>query len=1365
MVVIALVPAVTILLFARPAHALPTPDALLGTTQLLPVLLSGLAGVFAAVSVVIWRFVTGRKNPLVFLMRICIGLLAALIVTASYAAYLVAEASNQKKLLNTAEYMRGHHTLVNWLLGPDASRFTEMMKPLGSEISFAELDKRLREDPEYHPVLLTASRYRSQAILDAGGVLAVGAPGRLQAFELSYDIEADIARIPLAERATRDLVVEGASMRHLSWPAEPRLKDLVGSFRHFYWTPRLRGMSRDPRDHMYVRNPDGTFERPNTEASEHLLYPVMKESGIYLDATRIQFPNWMELLSAEEAGRFINNYANPDVILVVPTVSFQMTLKATGYALTHQLPGRFPPGTFSEKKPRAAWDLIDNYPADPSVFTSRGIYVIDYGAKDLKSQIDKLVEVVRGKKFMIVGLARTDWSIPGVDFAYHVWLDSKQTGAPFRYLGGTLVAAEAAATYVMDQAAREHSLTRGAQEHTAHALQALAPRVGGVGAAIALLSFIIWVLTLPIAIFGGRASIWRRLRDRRAETQPYLAGLSRLSSGRFRLSKAWESIEAAIAVVLLFPGFTLLAAPGSPIHGAPFGWIVDLGKPDAILALGLTALVWARVALLRRLGATSDGWLKIAGEAAMFIGFAVLCAFYVPAAIALYALVLVTLRLLTVLTLAAAAKRAMARVASVHRAGEPAANPGAPRPYFERFESLTRVDACGGKAKNLAILARLESGLFEVPKGLALYLDELSPGAPDFDERVKACVRAALPDGRLFAVRSTSNTEDAQVASEAGKYLSLLGVPPDDLPAAVRQVHESYANRGSSGSAVIVQEMVNARIAGVAFSSAPDNPVVATVEWVDGLGDGLVSGEKTPQSASFSRARGDLVLSTTPDLPEEAETIFLASMLLEAAFGAPQDIEWAVVDGRLYLLQARPITRYVHDDAVVTEQRRLLAVTGTPRWTVTDISEIVENPSRLTFSLLQRLYSETGALGRAFTAAGLSTSGLKTDAVFDRLYSRADLGGGVMGALRGRLTSWSARRRAVATVGDFERRVTASYREDRLAVTARSLASLSNRELARRAREVLETFEREIYPLAFEATLRAGLLGADPALAKPVRTVASDYYEALATLCRTQDTTDFLRRWGHRSTSDYDLAVPSFAEDPASAKAFAAGFDGYNATSDAAPGELNPYQVYVQLKERTKDYSVRYLRQVRTLLVELADRRSMPLEDIFCLTVDELPGLGELSTGDAAKLVQAARAAVEAFRRIEMPDSITLCEVETLGRSAATATTTAEQVPTGQLSGQMLGHAKAFFGVAVAASERADDKVDGAILITGTLKPELVGLFDRVSGIITKQGGLLSHAAIVAREKGVPVLRLDRGFEQLSPGAHVKVSALGKVSF
>ena len=385
--------------------------------------------------------------------------------------------------------------------------------------------------------------------------------------------------------------------------------------------------------------------------------------------------------------------------------------------------------------------------------------------------------------------------------------------------------------------------------------------------------------------------------------------------------------------------------------------------------------------------------------------------------------------------------------------------------------------------------------------------------------------------------------------------------------------------------------------------------------------------------------------------------------------------------------------------------------------------------------------------------------------MFGRLYARADRGGGLWGALRGRLASRSARRRAAATVRDFERRVAAVYREDRLSASARGLEALSDRELVERALACFETFDREIYPLAFEATLRAGLLGTDRAQARPVRTVASDYYAALATLCRTRDTAGFVQRWGHRSASDYDLAVPSFAEDPASAQAFAATFAGYSATPDAPPGELTPYQIYVQLKERTKDDSVRYLRQVRAILLELARRRSMSPEDLFVLSIDELRDLAGLSAAEAARRVADARHVVEALGAVELPDAISLAEIETLGKSAATATVAATEAPGGQLSGQMLGHAKAFFGVTVAASERDDGKLQGAILITGTLKPELVGLFDRISGVITKQGGLLSHAAIVAREKGVPVLRLDRGFERLSPGAHVKVSELGEVSF
>src|SRR5207253_835618 len=120
-------------------------------------------------------------------------------------------------------------------------------------------------------------------------------------------------------------------------------------------------------------------------------------------------------------------------------------------------------------------------------------------------------------------------------------------------------------------------------------------------------------------------------------------------------------------------------------------------------------------------------------------------------------------------------------------------------------------------------------------------------------------------------------------------------------------------------------------------------------------------------------------------------------------------------------------------------------------------------------------------------------------------------------------------------------------------------------ELVASVIEIVTSFERDVYPIAFEATLRAGMLGNEPTLAKPVRTVASDFYQALATLCRAKDTRAFAQQWGHRSVSDYDLAVPSFGEDHASAEAFAATFAGYVESTPSSQEPLNAYQVYVQL--------------------------------------------------------------------------------------------------------------------------------------------------------------------------------------------------------
>jgi rifampicin phosphotransferase len=228
----------------------------------------------------------------------------------------------------------------------------------------------------------------------------------------------------------------------------------------------------------------------------------------------------------------------------------------------------------------------------------------------------------------------------------------------------------------------------------------------------------------------------------------------------------------------------------------------------------------------------------------------------------------------------------------------------------------------GAKAANLGRLAR--EG-FPVPPGLVV-----TPAAEGrWGEASPRLLEAAAALGAdRFAVRSSGTAEDLEGASFAGQYETILHVPLEGLPGAVRRVfdsagasrvsayreargEEASAENGRPRMAVLVQAMVEADSSGVAFTADPvtgrRDEVVLTA--VRGLGERLVSGE----------AVGDewVVRSEDATLRRESEEALTRREALEVAelarcvevhFGAPQDVEWAISKGKLYLLQARPMT-------------------------------------------------------------------------------------------------------------------------------------------------------------------------------------------------------------------------------------------------------------------------------------------------------------------------------------------------------------------------------------------------------------------------------------------------------------------------
>jgi len=175
----------------------------------------------------------------------------------------------------------------------------------------------------------------------------------------------------------------------------------------------------------------------------------------------------------------------------------------------------------------------------------------------------------------------------------------------------------------------------------------------------------------------------------------------------------------------------------------------------------------------------------------------------------------------------------------------------------------------------------------------------------------------------LLAVRSSGVDEDLPGASYAGQYESVLGVPTGELPAAVRRCwawafsrhvaayRHSRGLGGGVGMAVLVQPMVAAEAAGVAFSADPvtGDRDTAVVNAVRGLGDRLVAGGASPDEWVVRGAAA--TCRAAPEGAIDAEVAAEVAALVrrvEARLGAPQDIEWALAGGELVLLQARPIT-------------------------------------------------------------------------------------------------------------------------------------------------------------------------------------------------------------------------------------------------------------------------------------------------------------------------------------------------------------------------------------------------------------------------------------------------------------------------
>jgi pyruvate,water dikinase len=259
--------------------------------------------------------------------------------------------------------------------------------------------------------------------------------------------------------------------------------------------------------------------------------------------------------------------------------------------------------------------------------------------------------------------------------------------------------------------------------------------------------------------------------------------------------------------------------------------------------------------------------------------------------------------------------------------------------------SLEQVSdsAMGGKAYGLS---RLTAMGLPVPPAFIIRNALIGSYPGDLDERYLAL------ECEKVAVRSSAQGEDGADASFAGQYETVLNVAgATQLRQAIdhcvasagtdraRAYQQDQPNADMATMNVVVQRMVDARVAGVVFTADPVSARrdLLVIDAVAGLGEALVSGEATPDHYCVNRS-GDIVrrqLTGDAALLSDLQIARIAQQARAAAAheGHPLDLEWAIDQaGVLFWLQARPVTTLPADlnefDAILPRPDDVLTISN-----------------------------------------------------------------------------------------------------------------------------------------------------------------------------------------------------------------------------------------------------------------------------------------------------------------------------------------------------------------------------------------------------------------------------------------------------
>lgn len=622
-----------------------------------------------------------------------------------------------------------------------------------------------------------------------------------------------------------------------------------------------------------------------------------------------------------------------------------------------------------------------------------------------------------------------------------------------------------------------------------------------------------------------------------------------------------------------------------------------------------------------------------------------------------------------------------------------------------------------------------------VPKFVAIPSSTMEDLFENNSLRIEVAHEAAkMLNCSKYVVRSNALIEDSAEESFAGQFTTKIHLYESEIPdaifAVIKQAHEYLHGRLEKFS-LIIQEYIDPDISGITFTRNPLGSREMVIEYHTGAGEDVVSGRVKPKRTSFywqTDASQKFPNNTTLN---NAIPLF---QTIEKKYQFPQDIEWCVKENKFYIVQVRPVTTLAQSqyDAMLYLENTLFQK-QTYYYEKTEITEIAPRPTPFTFSLLQKIYSDTGPIHEVYKKYSITykdthfctligneffidrekelKSLLPSYSYFSKKNELAPRQCSIHGAII-----------TLKNISHLNKLPLNNTRELFQNIKKRLYFDMSHRTI----NNIFQEFIAVDYPIIFEINLLSGVAIKKLSIILSGEKIAVPSILNASTLFITLDKEYPLSLDAHTlrgNSLEISDQTPTTCNISTSSKIPEKIFAWWKNLPDSKQKQfLDTIQnaiVYNRLREYGRWLVVKRINEIRKLLYDIAGNHVFSENtNIFFAELDEV--LNNKISESVCKKKRSTYETLSQYTFSKIVSSVMFSpSIKSIGVSSGSAH--------GVLLDTTCLHQKKYKNAA-------------KILFSPVLSPDLTQYFDSIQGIVSIGGGLLSHLAIVAREKKIPVI-------------------------